>query len=503
MKRQTVILRTLLLVGIVIAANLVATKLFWRVDFTADRRYTLSQATKDMLDGMNTTVTVNAYFSQDIPPQLLAVRREFEDLLIEYANQSGGNVAYQFTNPNVSEQEEQKAQQAGIQPLIVSVQDRDQAKQLRAYMGAVLEVGDKKEVLPVVQGAGVEYMLTTAIKKLTLTEKPKVGVIQGHGEPTAEQFPQLDNQLSVLYDVQPVLLDSTFVPADYKALLWISPQDTVTPAEFARVDQFLASGKGLMIMASPVGGDWQQGFLNARKHVLFDWLAAKGITLGEQVLIDVQCGQISVQQQQGPFSFNVPVQYPYFPIISQFADHPVSKGLESIFLPLAGNLRISPKEGVQVVELARSSDKSGLVNLPLMADYRKEWKQSDFPEASQTVAAILEGSIVAGGKPARLALISSNNIAINGERQRQQQLPEDNISLVANTIEWMSDDSGLGELRTKAVTNRPLLPVDDATRQVLKYANLLVPVFLIIAYGLIRRRRNAARRAAWMRGEIA
>ena len=68
----------------------------------------------------------------------------------------------------------------------------------------------------------------------------------------------------------------------------------------------------------------------------------------------------------------------------------------------------------------------------------------------------------------------------------------DNVSLLANAIDWLSDDTGLIDLRTKGVTARPLDQVEEGRKNLIKYLNFLLPIFLIIVYGIFRmqRRRN-------------
>ncbi|MBK8472889.1 MAG: Gldg family protein [Sphingobacteriales bacterium] len=80
----------------VLAINVLSSFLFARLDFTGDKRYTLSQATKDILADLDSSVTVTAYFSDNLPAQIQYVRNEFEDLLVEYSNRSGGKIDYHF-----------------------------------------------------------------------------------------------------------------------------------------------------------------------------------------------------------------------------------------------------------------------------------------------------------------------------------------------------------------------------------------------------------------------
>ena len=116
---------------------------------------------------MKEPVTVTAYISEELPPDFARLRRDFKDELTEYSNRSGGKVLFEFVNPNKDEQSEQKAMQEGIQPVLINVREKDQMKQQKAYMGAVVHYGEKKEVIPFIQpGAAMEYSLSTSIKKL-------------------------------------------------------------------------------------------------------------------------------------------------------------------------------------------------------------------------------------------------------------------------------------------------------------------------------------------------
>lgn len=138
MTKQAILVKLAIFFGILIVINLISSKLFFRLDFTADKRYTLSSATKNTLKNLNDVITVTAYFSEDLPPQLLGTRKDLRDILEEYEKRANGNLVYEFINPNEDDESETKAQQAGINPLLVNITERDQVKQLRAYMGGSL-----------------------------------------------------------------------------------------------------------------------------------------------------------------------------------------------------------------------------------------------------------------------------------------------------------------------------------------------------------------------------
>ena len=243
-----------LVLGIVLVLNVIASRFFFRLDYTADQRYTLSKATKDILSQLSEPVTISAYFSEDLPPNIEQVRQDFRDMLVEYSSYSDGLIVYEFINPSESQESEMKAQQSGIQPIMINVRERDQMKQQRAYLGAIVQMGDRKEVIPFIQpGAAMEYALSTNIKKLAVKDKPKIALLQGHGEASLSSIPQLYNQLSILYSVEQLnFSDTAGVPFQYKTLVVIAPKDTVPQLHFNYLDDFLNRGGRLLVALNTV-----------------------------------------------------------------------------------------------------------------------------------------------------------------------------------------------------------------------------------------------------------
>ncbi len=503
LKKNAVIGRVALIIAIVIVVNMISETLYLRLDFTADKRYTLSDATYDILEELDDVITISAYFTEDLPPQLQSTRQDFQDLLVEYETRSDGNIVFEFINPNESEETEANAQQQGIGPLIVNVRESDQVQQLRAYMGATLQLGDQTEVIPVVQpGAAMEYALSTSIKKLSVLEKPKIAVLQGHGEATFSAIPQLGQQLSVLYDLEPYsLTDTTLIPNFYRALIVLNPTDTFPASHLNQIDQFIGAGGNVFVAYSNLQGDLNRAYLSPAPDIgISGWLAQKGIVLGNQFVTDATSASISVRQQQGPFVINTQVQFPYFPIISKFADHVSSKGLESLVLPFVSPLIIQSQDStITITPIAFSSDQSGLVGAPTTIDINKRWTERDFNQGSQPVAVAIEGNLQ-GSQSAKMIIVSNGSFAVNGEPPQQQQLNADNINFASNAIDWLADDTGLIDLRTKGVTSRPLDTIEDSTKSILKYGNVLAPILLILLYAFVRRQQFVRKKQKWFQG---
>jgi len=409
-------------------------------------------------------------------------------MLVEYASISDGMIAYEFINPNKDQESESKATQAGIQMVQINVREKDQVKQQKAFLGAVVQMGDQKDVIPFVQpGAAMEYALSKSIKKVSVIEKPSVAFLQGHGEPSLRAMQQVMNELGVLYNIMPVTLnDTTRQLTGYKTLAIVAPTDTIPPSHLAQLDEFMANGGNVFVAINRVTGDFNTASGNLISTGLEDWLQNMGLSVDGNFVVDANCGSVSVRQQQDMFSFTSQIQFPYLPIVTNFSDHSITKGLETMLLQFASTIVYNGDKQNTFTPIIKTSEKSGMQTAPVFFDVQHQWVETDFPLANLTVAGVLTGKLV-GSAETRIVVISDGDFAINGEGQQPMQQPEDNISFITNTIDWLSDDTGLIELRTKGVSARPIDQLDDTTKTFLKYLNFFLPLLVLLIIGLLRK----------------
>ena len=486
MKKKSYIGTLLLLTTIIVVINIISAKWFFRIDLTEDHQYSLSQVTKNILNDLDETVTVTAYFTKDLPPNLQKVKQDFKDLLIEYAKRSGGKVAYKFVNPNGDLKVEREAMQAGIRPVLLNARDKDQIKQQKIYMGANVMLGTKAEAIPFLSAnESMEYTLTSAIKKIAVTNKPVIGFITGNGEPDPGQMSQAMKALSVLYKVEPVTITDTINLSKYKALALVNPQDSISPVVFNKLDDYLAHGGNLFVDMSRVQANFQNLQGTALNTGLETWLSDKGIRVNPSFVVDARCGTVGVSQQQGGFSFTTQVRFPYMPLIASFADHPITKGLEEVIMQFPSPIEFTGDTTVQYTPLAFTSEKSGEIKAPLMFNIQKRWTDADFDKEKIPVAALFSGHLK-GNANSKLVLITSGEMAVNGSGRGQRKINEDNVSLFVNSIDYLADDTGLIGLRTKLIKSRPLDQISEGKTLFLKWLNFLLPVLLILLYGIIR-----------------
>src|ERR1700733_14245233 len=138
-KRQSLTTGVLLMVAIVMVVNVFSYFYFFRIDLTKERRYTLSDATKNILSTLTKPVTVTAYYTENSIPVIARSRGDLKDMLIEYAARSGNKVVFNFVNPNKNDTLEAIAQKNGVSPFPVQVREKDEMKSVKVYMGAVIK----------------------------------------------------------------------------------------------------------------------------------------------------------------------------------------------------------------------------------------------------------------------------------------------------------------------------------------------------------------------------
>lgn len=492
---KKIYLTTFLIIVIILVLNLLSNEFHVRLDLTEGGQYTLSDATEDILNNLEEPVTIKAYFSQNLPPSITKTRKDFQEMLIEYANRADGMLQYEFIDPNEKEAYATEAVQNGIQPVMINVREKDQVKQQKAFLGAIVSLNDKQEVIPFLQpGAAMEYALSTAIKKISVTEKITIGFLQGHGEPTLAEMAQLNQQLQVLYNTQEVsVTDSTEVPANINTLVVVRPQDSLRGLQLSRLDAFLARGGRLVLALNRVDGNLQNAFGSSVSTGLETWLAGKGVEVEPNFVVDAKCGAVTVQQQQGFFTMQSQVAFPYLPIVGKFSDHPITKGLETVIFEFASSVKFLGDTSRRFTPLIFSSEKSNVMAAPQYFDINKQWTEADLPLSGIVLGGVLEGKL-SGGTDSKIVVIADGDFPVNGAGQQPRRLQPDNVNLLSNAIDWLADDTGLIELRTKGVTSRPIAELEDATKTLLKYTNFGLPLVLVMIYGLIRFQQNRMKR---------
>ncbi|MDE0014065.1 MAG: GldG family protein [Candidatus Poribacteria bacterium] len=504
--------------GILVLINFLSTRRFIRADLTEDKRYTISKATKNVLDTLDDIVTITAYFSTT-PAEVAQIRRDVRDVLDEY-NAFSKKLQIDYVNPvDFDDGQKQELRFKGIPEVQINVVKKDKAEIANVYMGISIGYSGKEEILPVVRStANLEYELTSTILKVTTKEAKTVGFLTGHGEfdindQNHQQFRQLlDKNAQGQYNLTSVSLqDGKAVETSVATLVIAGVTQPLTEREKYEIDQFIMRGGRAVFLVDPI--QLQPGTLQAAplSTGLNDLLEHYGVKLGNNLLLDRRFHD-SARFQQGFMTVIQP--YPYFVKIVKpnfSTENTITNQLEAVTLPWTSSLEIAAKEGITATPIAKTSEFG-----QSMQGYYNLMPNSPIPDAElqpYTVAAALEGkfkSFYAGKEipsvatdvaaeesespapienaEARTTKTESEQtqIVVVGTAQFLTQLRPDGVNFFLNTVDWLTLGDALIGIRSHAITDRPLREVSEIEKNFIRYLCIIGIPLLVVLFGLFR-----------------
>ena len=521
MNKKDALIKLAIIIGIIVVINVISKRVFTRVDLTKNKTYTLSTVSKDLVSNLDDKLLVKAYFSSNLPPPYNNLRRQVQDLLDDYRSYSKGNMNYEFLNPTSEGEGEgneldKEAQKYGIQAVQIQAMDNDKLEVKRAYLGLVFLYGGKQETIPVVQSAdNLEYEITNLIKKMQTTVKKKVGFLTGHGEVELSKLQQIQGVLNQQYEVKTIDLKTvSVIEPELKTLVVMSPKQLFNESDKFKLDQFIMSGGNVAFLIDKITPNFQQQIAMGTevKTNLNDLLFNYGINIKTDLIRDLQCSAVQVQSQIG---FPISINYPFFPVITNIAKNiPAFQNLKSVVLTFASSLDTNNKlpEGVSVTPLLTTSDKSGVaegfffLNIEQFQNMTKKGADTLFNQKGYMVGGIYSGmfkSFYEGKempadtsqgwvqytgqrlsksvKPGKLIAIGDGDFA-----NEENKPPRENLTFFVNMVDYLMDDMGLAEIRTKSSSESPIEETSDGTKKFIKYFNLIFPPVLVLLIGLYK-----------------
>lgn len=478
-----------IIVGIIVL-NIISSVLFFRIDFTDNDRYSLSKVSKHFIKKNTEPISVDFYITRDLPQDVKKIAKEFNALLKEYKSLNNKEFIINTIYPDTDEKKLQ-AIEAGIQPVHLEVRERDLEKIQTIYMGIVFKIGDQQSVIPFIgQDLPIEYEITRMLKQASDSIKPNIAFISGHGEASWSAMPQFIKELSILTDIAKVDLINDSI-SQYNVLCVIDPKEKYLPYELARLEQYLQRGGRLFIALNHAIGqlndNQNNGFIN--RSGLEDMLEKKGLKINYDFVVDNNCGTIAVNQPYGFINIQSNVSFPFLPVITNFSKHAITQGLNAILLPFVSSIEQVKTSSTYIFEpLAFTSSVSGTEEAPVFFNLQKQWNKRDFNHPRSIVAALLTNE----DNNSDIVAITDADFLIN---DYAHPLRKDNINFAVNSIEWLSDNTGLIKLRNKFTTFSSLQPTDEYTRSFLKYFNFLLPIIVTVIIAIVNLRIRRKKRS--------
>jgi ABC-type uncharacterized transport system involved in gliding motility auxiliary subunit len=527
---SSAILYAFFVVGVIVLVNVIGTRVFGRIDLTENKVYTLSQPSRDLVKKLPDFLTVKAFISSDLPPEIKTLSRYVRDMIDEYRTSSNGKFRWEAI-PDTEKNIDQEANSCKVDKIQIQVLRGSKFEMGSYYLGLCFLYGDKMESIPQIGRAeGLEFEISSLIKKLTVKKK-KIAFTTGHGESdTSQGFRALKQVLDQEYDLTTVNPSSAEIAADVDALVIGGPKQAIDDKGQREIDRYLMTGRGAVILddgmtvSSPnqqqMGGMAQIKMVQSNQTGVDKMLETYGFKIGSDVIADNESAMPGLVDMGG--GRRGLTQLPIW-VGVQIAKNPglsVLDGIRGVVFPLASTVDLvgplaggNVPAGAKLWKLASSSPSSwkhssffiinqatkleeGKDHGPFAFGYAYEGplKSAFVPAAGMSAADKLPPS--ESQKPVRLVVIGDSDFANDDYVQLARAFPvyEAGAFLLHNAIGWTVEDEALIPLRSKSMGNRPMKAISEAKASTLKWVNILGLPVLFCAYGVVRwRLRRIAR----------
>jgi ABC-2 type transport system permease protein len=535
------------LVLIIILANFISTLAFFRLDFTKEKRFTLSDASKSYMKNLEDVVYVQVYLEGEFPAGFKRLRNATKETLDDLKAYAGSNLEYEFINatdeadPKVKEEIIQQLAKKGLTPINVQVREENGQSQQIIIPGAVVTYRGREQAFQLLQSSSVansadevlnnsvinlEFQIVNNIKKVTQLSRPSIAFIQGHGELDTFKTGDIVKTLRTYYDVDFVNLKQTS-PQDlfpYKTLIIARPTKVFTEAEKFNLDQYVMNGGRILWMIDPLNADMdslgaEQMMLTSTYQLnLEDQLFRYGVRVNTDLIQDIQCapipvitGNVGAQPQQELFPWL------FYPIFIPNSTHPVAKNLDGVRSEFASTIDTIDVPKIIKTPLLQSSNYTKVLNAPVRVALQMlsiEPNPQQFIKKNMITAFALEGTFTSvfknrlisknenakfleESKATRMIVVSDGDIIKNYFSIRDSAVYPlgfdrftrrtfSNSIFVQNAVDWLADDYNLISARSKEVKLR-MLDSERIKKEKLRWQvfNIVIPSVLVILVGTV------------------
>ncbi len=531
----------------IILINMIAGFLFFRVDFTKEKRFTLSNASKNLVSNLQDVVYVKVYLDGEFPAGFKRLRNATKETLDDLRAYAGGNLEYEFINPTadpdlkVRDEVLQQLLKKGLTPINVQVSDENGARQQIVVPGAIVSFRGKEIAIPLLQSNTVansadevlnnsvmnlEFQLVSAIKKATTFDRPKIAFIYGHGELDTLQTADVIKSLRASYQVDFVYLPAT-APKDllaYKSIIIAKPKTAFNEGEKFNIDQYIMQGGRVLWMVENLMADMDSLGKDASMMTstfnlnLEDQLFTYGARINNDLIQDVQCAPIPVVTGNvGSQTQSDLMPWLFYPIFIPNSSHPVVKNLDGVRAEFVNTIDTIQVAGITKTALLQSSKYTKVLNAPVRVSLNMlaiEPNPLQFNKNAMMAAVALEGKFnslyknrlvvkndsikfIEQSKSTRMIVVSDGDIIKNYVAKKDSAIYPlgydrftkqtfANKNFVLNAIDYLSDDDNIIDARTKEVKLRTL-DKGKIKKQKLNWQimNILLPNLLVVLVGIV------------------
>lgn len=540
------VMKIFLSIVILIVVNFLAGNFNQRLDITKDKRYTLSETTKQIVNNILEPAVIKVYLEGDFPSEFKRLQIETA-LHLEELNVLNKNIKFRFIEPLDNAE---KLIKSGLQPSRLSVQEGGKVSEAVIFPWATIEYQNKIENISLLASnssgtqeeqlqssiENLEYAFSDAIYKVSIDDKQKIAILKGNGELEDIFLAGFLSRLKQYYKLAPFTLDSVKnnpqgsleLLTTFDLAIIAKPTEKFTEEEKFTLDQYIMNGGKTLWLIDNVNAELDSLMLTGQSLAfnrdlnLTDLLFSYGVRVNYDLVKDINSstirlasGNVGNQTQFQDFLWS------YFPLINTNNNHPVTKNIDPVNLQFSNSLD-TLKNRIQKTILLQSSAFSKPIGTPHLIELDEVAKkpiQEDYNNGNQILGVLLEGAFTSAYanrvKPFetnlsknksdtnKMVIIADGDIIANQVHQGQPldlgvdkwtNMRYGNAPFLMNTVNYMLDDSGLLQLRSKSIQLQ-FLDKQKAfeERNFWQFINIVLPLIILaivgFTYHFLRKRK--------------
>ncbi|MDR2361891.1 MAG: gliding motility-associated ABC transporter substrate-binding protein GldG [Prevotellaceae bacterium] len=420
------------LAAAVLLLNYVARTVLLRIDLTADRRYTLANASKRVMQRIVNPLLIRVYLDGEMPIEMKKLRTTIKETIDELKIYAPGKVHYTFVNlaadvdPRAMDDAYMELYERGLMPVVIEERAADGSRSERTlFPGAVVSYSptgdtasrrremavnflqsnadaDSDERLLIAQ-QNVETALVAAIAHSIRPQTPRIAFVEGHGELDEYETGDICKELASFARLDRVVLNGDVDALHgYAVAIIAKPTQPWDEADKLAVDQYVMNGGRVawFIDAVNVHHDslaaGQRTFAFACDHRLDDQLFKYGARINPYIIRDLQCALLPVNiAPAGQTADFRPAPWTYYPLLTPPPEHPITSGLNLIESKYPSTVdTVGHGTAVAKTVLLASSPYSRTQAVPALISLAESMQQPDpahYRQASLPVAVLMEG----------------------------------------------------------------------------------------------------------------
>lgn len=530
----------------------------FRFDLTEDGRFTLSKPTLQILKQLKNDIYIQVYLDGEIPIPLKRLKRSVGEMLDEFKIASGSRIDYEFINPSADKDVKKREAlyetliKKGLNPVRLNAGDNEGGvSQKIIFPGMIVNynsievpvnflnnstVSYEQNILRSMEG--LEYEIIQTISTVSSDTIKKVAFLEGQKEIPEIETADITMNLAKYFTVDRGTIGGKMGVLDkYSAVVVAGPEKEFTEPDKLVLDQYIMNGGKVLWLIDEVTVNTDSLMKGAtvglyRPLNIEDQLFRYGVRINPLIVQDMECATIRLMLMSNNTRQQVvSAPWSYYPLLRPSSVHPVTRNLNRVegqFVNYMDTVGLDPLVRKKI--LLSSSPHSRMVSPPVMISLKEAEvapAEKDFNQPNLPVAVLLEGRFTSAFKnrmvdnltdnknlkiredsrDTRMIVISDadvirNEVKRSGLDETYLPLGQDkytgqiygNRDFILNCINWLVDNRGIMELRSREVKlrllNKQTAKTERLKWQIINFAGPLIVVILAGAfYSFFRKKR--------------